>query len=137
MKTSAPPNANRAGASAGQGVKPWEICREHGPAEPRVWACPTCLIELRDWKAAHAPRLEALEALLNTARQEANGALDAVAMLATERAANASLKDELERLRTVAGQVLRDMEAQDVLIEWQTTLEEALTPNATAAGVAR
>lgn len=28
-------------------LAPWEKCREHGPAEPGVWACPTCLVELR------------------------------------------------------------------------------------------
>lgn len=28
-------------------VRPWERCREHGPAQPRVWACPTCLVQLR------------------------------------------------------------------------------------------
>lgn len=27
--------------------KPWERCGIHGPAEDRVWACPTCLVELR------------------------------------------------------------------------------------------
>jgi hypothetical protein len=26
---------------------PWEQCKEHGRAEARVWACPTCLVELR------------------------------------------------------------------------------------------
>ena len=29
-------------------VRPWEQCREHGPAQTRVWACPTCLVQLRD-----------------------------------------------------------------------------------------
>jgi hypothetical protein len=24
---------------------PWEQCKEHGRAEARVWACPTCLVE--------------------------------------------------------------------------------------------
>ena len=28
-------------------VRPWEKCKEHGPAQPRVWACPACLVELR------------------------------------------------------------------------------------------
>ena len=29
-------------------VRPWEKCKEHGFAQPRVWACPTCLVELRE-----------------------------------------------------------------------------------------
>jgi hypothetical protein len=32
-------------------------------------------------------------------------------------------------LRTVAAQVLRDMRAQGVLLEWQTLLADALGPN--------
>ena len=27
--------------------KPWEKCGVHGMAQPNVWACPKCLIELR------------------------------------------------------------------------------------------
>jgi hypothetical protein len=26
---------------------PWEQCKYHGPAASNVWACPTCLVELR------------------------------------------------------------------------------------------
>lgn len=51
---------------------------------------------------------------------------EAVSTMNSERAANALLTESLERLRAVAGQVLRDMEAQDVLMEWQTPLDEAL-----------
>jgi hypothetical protein len=33
-------------------LAPWERCGEHGPAAPRVWACPACLVELRSELAA-------------------------------------------------------------------------------------
>lgn len=77
-------------------VRPWEKCSKHGPARPRVWACPTCLVELRRWKGAHAPRMEALEGLLRTAQLEAAAGREAVATLASERAANSRLTEELE-----------------------------------------
>lgn len=38
----------------------------------------------------------------------------------------ARLKREQAKLQTVAGQVLRDMQAQGVLLEWQTELALAL-----------
>ena len=79
-----------------RGVRPWEQCREHGRAESNVWACPTCLVELRRWKSTHAPRLEALEGLLRTAQHEASAGREAVATLNSERAANARLTAELE-----------------------------------------
>ena len=44
-------------------------------------------------------------------------------------AAVAAERERCARMRTVAEQVLRDMQAQGVLIEWQTLLEEALLPN--------
>lgn len=46
-----------------------------------------------------------------------------------ESAYETGVADERERcakLRTVAAQVLRDMQAQGVLLEWQTLLDEAL-----------
>lgn len=55
--------------------------------------------ELRRWKSTHAPRLVALEALLKDAQREAEAGREARATLASERAANARLTDELERLR--------------------------------------
>lgn len=85
-----------------------------------------CLLELLRWKSIHALRLEALEGLLRTAQQEAHAGREAVSTLASERAANALLTGSLERLRTVASQVLRDMKAQGALLEWQTLLDEAL-----------
>lgn len=37
-----------------------------------------------------------------------------------------SKPEELRRLADVAAQVLRDMQAQDVLLEWHTLLDDAL-----------
>lgn len=85
-----------------------------------------CLLELLRWKSIHALRLEALEGLLRTAQQEAHAGREAVSTLASERAANDLLTGSLERLRTAASQVLSDMKAQGVLLEWQTLLDEAL-----------
>ena len=42
------------------------------------------------------------------------------------RAGMAAERERCEKLRTVAGQVLIDMQAQGVLIEWQTLLEEGV-----------
>jgi hypothetical protein len=42
------------------------------------------------------------------------------------RAAVAAERQRCAMLRTVAAQVLRDMQAQGVLLEWQTLLDEAL-----------
>lgn len=36
------------GRSFERPVNPWERCKEHGPAQQNVWACPTCLAELRE-----------------------------------------------------------------------------------------
>lgn len=38
--------------------------------------------------------------------------------------------DEIERLRSTLQQVLTDAQSQDVLSEWWTAMEMALTPNA-------
>jgi hypothetical protein len=54
------------------------------------------LDSLRRWKSTNYPRLEALKGLLRTAQQEAQGAREAIATLASERAANALLTAELE-----------------------------------------
>ena len=54
---------------------------------------------LRRWKSTHAPRLEALEGLLSTSQIEAAAGEEAIATLESERAANAILTDEIERLR--------------------------------------
>ena len=66
---------------------------------------------LRRWNSTHAPRLAALEALHKTAQAEAEAGRDAVATLASERAANAILTDEVDRLRAElaeAQQLARD-----------------------------
>ena len=41
---------------------------------------------------------------------------------------------EIERLRFLMGQVLADMQAQDVLPEWQTLMADALRPNTAVSG---
>ena len=53
---------------------------------------------LARWKTTHAPRLEALEALLSDAQQEAAAGREARATLDSERAANATLTDERDAL---------------------------------------
>ena len=64
--------------------------------------------ELMRWKSTHAPRLKALEGLWHAAQREADASREAVATLASERAANALLTDEVERLRgDVAAERLR------------------------------
>ena len=57
---------------------------------------------LRRWKSTHAPRLEALEGLLRTAQLEAHGAREAIATLASERAANAILTAQVAALEVDA-----------------------------------
>ena len=57
------------------------------------------ITRLRRWKSTHAPRLAALEALHKTAQADAEAGREAAATLASERAANALLTDEVERLR--------------------------------------
>ena len=41
-------------------------------------------------------------------------------------AVEAAERERCAKLRTVAAQVLRDMQAQGLLLEWQTLLDEAL-----------
>ena len=77
----------------------WWHCDTHGPGKLNAWGCPDCVAELRRWKSTHAPRLAALEGLLHAAQHEAWAGREAVATLASERAANALLTDEVERLR--------------------------------------
>ncbi len=68
---------------------------------------------LRRWKSTHAPRIEALEGLLRTAQAEAHAGREAVATLASERAANAVLTTELEAVtaaeRDRCAQIVEDM----------------------------
>ena len=60
--------------------------------------------ELRRWKSTHAPRLEALESMLRGAQLGAAAGLEARQSLASERAANAVLAEEVERARAVIEQ---------------------------------
>ena len=57
------------------------------------------LLDLKRWKSTHAPRLAVLEGLLHAAQHEAHAGREAVATLASERAANALLTAEVEHLR--------------------------------------
>ena len=61
------------------------------------------IIEERDtlarWKSTNAPRIHALEGLLEHARKEAANGKEAIASLASEREANAILTSENERLK--------------------------------------
>ena len=70
--------------------------------------------ELMRWKSTHAPRLKALECLWHAAQREANASREAVATLASERAANALLTDEVERLR---GDVAAERDRIRALVE--------------------
>lgn len=45
---------------------------------------------------------------------------------AVENVAEAAWRERCVALRTVAEQVLRDMQAQGILLEWQTLLDDAL-----------
>lgn len=58
--------------------------------------------ELARWKSTHAPRLEALEGLLHAAQHEAHAGREAIATLASERAANAMLTNEADARRVAA-----------------------------------
>lgn len=73
----------------------WEL--ESGISE-----APRCVRDevasLRRWKSTNAPRLEALEGLLRAAQADAKAGREAIATLASERAANATLTDEVDRL---------------------------------------
>lgn len=53
---------------------------------------------LRRWKGTHAPRLAALEGRLHAAQHEANAGREAIATLASERAANALLTERVQML---------------------------------------
>lgn len=64
------------------------------------------LEELLRWKSTHAPRIEALEGLLAAAQQEAAAGREAVTSLASERAANELLTNEVERLRAAATELV-------------------------------
>lgn len=76
----------------------WEL--ENGIAEsPR--SVREAIMELRRWKSTNAPRLEALEGLLRTAQAEAAAGREAIATLASERAANALLTEQVEKLQGV------------------------------------
>jgi antitoxin component HigA of HigAB toxin-antitoxin module len=57
------------------------------------------LADLRRWKSTHAPRIEALQGLLETAQREAAAGTEARSTLSSEREANTILTAEIELLR--------------------------------------
>jgi biotin carboxyl carrier protein len=57
------------------------------------------LADLRRWKSTHAPRIEALQGLLETAQREAAEGTEARSTLSSEREANTILTAEIELLR--------------------------------------
>lgn len=76
----------------------WWHCDTHGAGKLNAWGCPDCVAELRRWKSTHAPRLEALEGMLKDAQLEAHAGREAIATLASERAANALLTERVQML---------------------------------------
>lgn len=81
------------------------------------------------WKSTHAPRIEALEGLLQHEQIEAAKGKEAIATLASEREANAILTAEVEALRTeierMSG-ITHLEQINDGLIEENETLRAAL-----------
>lgn len=71
---------------------------------------------LRRWKSTHAPRIDALEGLLRHAQAEAALGVEARATLASERAANATLTNEVEALRAEIGTLQSAREVQDAAL---------------------
>ena len=58
------------------------------------------LESLRRWKSTHAPRVQALEEMVRTYQLRESASFEAITSLASERAANALLTEEVERLRS-------------------------------------
>jgi len=78
--------------------------------------------ELKRWKSTNAPRLEALQGLLEHAQIEAAKGAEAIASLESERAANTILTDETAALRERV-RVLED--ALRGVLPWVVTEEVA------------
>ena len=78
-------------------VRPWEQCREHGPAQPRVWACPNCLVQLRE----DNERMRAALAELLACHTESAGW--SMSMLADRAEFDAMLQRSQERLEAAVG----------------------------------
>jgi hypothetical protein len=109
----------------------WWRCDTHGSGKLAAWGCPDCVAELRRWKSTHAPRLAALEGLYEKAQADAEAGREAVATLASERAANAVLTNEVERLRTALQALVNALDSGHSLtiIDAWTGAESALGPN--------
>lgn len=83
--------------------------------------------DLRRWRSTHAPRLDALAGLLHAAQHEAHAGREAVATLASERAANARLTGEVEALRDDILRIGRwHVDAMAALDEARTGLDFAV-----------
>lgn len=108
----------------------WWHCDTHGAGTLNAWGCPDCVAELRRWKSTHAPRLAALEGLMHAAQHEAHAGREAVSTLASERAANALLTDEVERLRAAIARACAGYPADDAAPTCVAILRAALGPNA-------
>ena len=78
-------------------VRPWEQCREHGPAQPRVWACPNCLVQLRE----DNERMRAALAELLACHTESAGW--SMSMLADRAEFDSMLQRSQERLEAAVG----------------------------------
>lgn len=75
--------------------------------------------ELLRWKSTHAPRITALEGLWRDAQSRLSRADEAIASLASERAANALLTDEAEKLRSAVHEADNLMGHDDAFTEWR------------------
>ena len=69
------------------------------------------IAELSRWKSVSTLRIEALEGLLANARVEAAKGKEAISSLASERAANAILTNEVDELREENKRLLASLEA--------------------------
>jgi hypothetical protein len=124
MTMTTEPSADKAGEPLGlaaeRTVRPvseaprWWHCDTHGPGKLNAWGCPECVAELRRWKSTNAPRLKALEEMYRGAQIGVAAGLEARQTLASERAANAILTDEAERLRAALAKLvaLKDIKAR-------------------------
>jgi hypothetical protein len=84
-----------------------------------------------------APWVDDVEAWLEVSNaEEIADDIGRYALAVAERALAAE-RERGAKLRSVAAQVLADMEAQGLLLEWQTTLFEALEPNVGAKRAAK
>lgn len=102
------PLPQTAGWSIARGPEEALVFLKDVQARDALWA--ERLRALARWKSTNAPRLEALEGLLQAARLEAAKGAEALATLESERAANAVLTQEVEHLRAELAALKRKTE---------------------------